>query len=142
MNTIYHDFTINVSKEKVFGAVVTPKELNNWWTLRCSGKPALHKEYNFYFAEEYNWFAIISKLKINEEIEFCMTKAMEEWMPTRFGFILSEEVPNITTVQFYHTNWKEISKEFRVASFCWADLLRQLKQYLEKGIITPFEQRN
>lgn len=142
MNTIYHDFSINTSSSKVFEAISTPEGFNNWWTLRCSGKANPNEEYNFYFGEDYNWFAKISKLKINEEIEFCMTQAMEEWMPTRFGFILSEDVPNITTVQFYHTNWKEISKEFRVASFCWADLLRQLKQYLEKGIITPFEQRN
>jgi len=142
MHTIYHDFWINVSKEKVFEAVTTSKGLNDWWTLRCSGKPGINEEYNFYFSEEYNWFARISKFKENNEIEFTMTEATEEWMPTSFGFILSEEKPNVTTVQFYHTNWKEISKEFRVASFCWADLLRQLKHYLEEGIITPFEKRN
>lgn len=142
MNTIYHDFWINVPKEKVFEAVATPMGLDNWWTLRSSGKPGLNEKYNLNFTDAYDWFAVISKFKENEAIEFTMTEAMEEWLPTRFGFILSEEIPNVTTVQFYHTNWKEVSKEFRVASFCWADLLRQLKQYLEKGIITPFEQRN
>ena len=142
MHTIFHDFWINASKEKVFEAISTPKGLNNWWTLHCSGEPGLNEEYNFYFTEEYNWFAVVSKFKENNEIEFKMTEAMEEWLPTRFGFILSEEKPNITTVQFYHTNWKDASKEFRVASFCWASLLGQLKQYLEEGIITPFEKRN
>ena len=67
---------------------------------------------------------------------------MPEWMPTRFGFKLSEVKPNVTYVQFYHENWSEISQEFRIASYCWANLLRQMKQYLEEGIITPFEQRN
>jgi len=142
MNTIYHDFWINVPKEKVFEAVATPEGLNNWWTLRCSGKPGLNEKYNLNFTDEYDWYSVISRFRENEEIEFTMTEAMEEWLSTSFGFILSEDEPNVTTVQFYHTNWKEISKEFRVASFCWADLLRQLKQYLEKGIITPFEKRN
>lgn len=142
MQTIYHDFTINVSKEKVFETVSNPEELNNWWTLRCSGKPSLDEEYNFYFAEEYNWFAKISKFTLNEEIEFKITHAMLEWMPTSFGFKLSEVKANMTYVQFYHTEWENVSQEFRIASYCWANLLRQMKQYLEEGIITPFEQRN
>ncbi|WP_136666682.1 SRPBCC domain-containing protein [Flavobacterium sp. H122] len=142
MHTIYHDLTINTSAEKIFDAVSTPYGLNDWWTKRCSGKCELGAVYNLYFADEYNWFAEIVRLIHNEEIEFKMTKAMEEWMPTSFGFILKEEKNNVTSVQFYHKGWTEISKEFRVASYCWANLLHQLKDYLEKGIITPFEERN
>ena len=142
MQTIYHDFTINVPREKVFETVSFPDKLNNWWTLRCTGKPALNEDYNFYFGEEYNWFAEVSKFDINEEIEYKMTNAMSEWIPTSFGFKLSEVKPNVTYVQFYHTGWKNISQEFRIASYCWANLLRQMKQYLEEGIITPFEKRN
>lgn len=142
MNTIYHDFWINKPIDKVFETVSFPNEINNWWTKRCSGKCELGAVYNLYFAEEYNWLAEIVKLKHNQEIEFKMTKAMEDWMPTSFGFILKEEKPNVTSVQFYHKNWTEASKEFRVASYCWANLLRQMKQYIENGIITPFEERN
>jgi len=142
MQTIYHDFIINVSRDKVFEAISTPQGLNDWWTLRCDGKPALGEKYNLYFAEEYDWFAKISKFSENAIIEFTMKEAMEEWLPTRFGFILKEENTNRTYVQFYHTNWKNVSQEFRIASYCWANLLRQLKQYLEQGIITPFEERN
>lgn len=142
MPTIYHDFIINVSSEKVFEAVSTPYGLNDWWTKKCSGKCELGAVFNLYFAEEYNWFAEIVSLKHNEAIEFKITKAMEEWQPTSFGFKLQEIKPNITSVEFYHKDWTEVSKEFKVASYCWADLLRQLKQYLEKGIITPFNERS
>lgn len=142
MYTIYHDFVVNVSKEKFFEAVATPKGLNNWWTLQCSGIPKLNEVYNLNFTDDYNWFAKISKFEDNEEIEFSMTDAMEEWMPTQFGFKLNEINSNKTEIEFYHTNWSEISKEYKVASFCWAMLLSQLKNYLENGIITPFEERN
>ncbi|ESU26540.1 hypothetical protein FLJC2902T_25110 [Flavobacterium limnosediminis JC2902] len=142
MQTIYHDLIINVTKEKVFEAISTPKGLNNWWTLRSKGTAGLDEKYNLYFGEEYDWFATISKFKENEVIEFSMTEAMEEWLPTRFGFILKEENSHRTYVQFYHADWKEATQEFRIASYCWANLLRELKQYLEKGIITPFEERN
>ena len=57
-------------------------------------------------------------------------------------FKLNEINPNKTEIEFYHTNWKAITKEYKVASFCWAMLLNQLKDYLEKGIITPFSERN
>ena len=49
MPTIYHDFTIRVSKEIVFETISLPDGLINWWTLRCSGKPALLEAYIFYF---------------------------------------------------------------------------------------------
>ncbi|MEO8515153.1 MAG: SRPBCC domain-containing protein [Flavobacterium sp.] len=142
IHTILHDFKINTSKEKVFEAVTLPNKLNNWWTLRCSGTPELGAMYNLYFAEEFNWYAEISLLKHNNQIEYSMTKAMKDWLPTYFGFILTEEKPNQTYVQFYHTNWQNTEKEYRNTSYCWANLLRQLKQYLEKGIITPFEERS
>ncbi|MCG2611541.1 SRPBCC domain-containing protein [Flavobacterium sp. SM15] len=142
MATIYHDFTINATKERVFEAISTPEGLNNWWTLRCSGNPELNEEYNLYFAEQYNWFAKISKFIINEDIEYKITHAMAEWLPTSFGFKLKEIKPNVTYVEFYHSGWENVNQEFRIASYCWANLLRQMKQYLEEGIITPFEQRN
>ena len=142
MHSILHDFQINVPKSKVFEAVSLPNKLNNWWTLRCSGKPELGAIYNLHFGDEYNWYAEISLLKNNEQIEFTMTKAMEGWLPTRFGFILTEEKPTQTYVQFYHANWQNTDKEYRITSYCWANLLRQMKKYLEKGHITPFEERN
>lgn len=142
MYTIYHNFVVNVSKEKFFEAVSTPTGLNNWWTLQCNGIPKLSEVYNLNFTDEYNWFAKISKFEDNESIEYSMLDAMEEWLPTQFGFKLNEINANKTEIEFYHTNWKEVSKEYKVASFCWAMLLNQLKNYLENGIITPFKDRN
>lgn len=142
MQTIYHDLIIDVAPAKVFDAVSTPQGFNDWWTLQCKGTPGLNEKYNLYFGDEYDWFATVSKFKENEEIEFSMTEAMEEWLPTRFGFILKRENNDHTYLQFYHTGWKEVTQEFRIASYCWANLLRQLKHYLEQGIITPFEERN
>lgn len=142
MYTIYHDFVVNVSKEKFFEAVSTPTGLNNWWTLQCSGIPKLNEVYNLNFTDEFNWFAKISQFEENKCIEFSMLDAMEEWLPTQFGFKLIEINSNKTEIEFYHTNWNEVSKEYKVASFCWAMLLNQLKNYLENGIITPFSERN
>ena len=142
METIFHNFQINAPIQNVFKAISTPAGFNDWWTLRCEGKPELNEIFNFYFGDEYNWFAEITKYEVNKEIEFKITKASEEWLPTSFGFLLQEEANDSTFVQFYHKNWTEASNEFKISTYCWGSLLRDLKNYLEKGIITPFEQRN
>lgn len=141
MHSIYHDFTINTSKEKVFNAFTNPTHLNNWWTLQSSGKPVLNSKYNLNFTEEYNWFAEVSKVEMNEKFYLTMTVSSEDWNPTTFGFDL-EETKNGTLVKFSHVNWQKRNSEFRNTSFCWAILLNGLKNYLEKGIVIPFKERN
>ncbi len=142
MNAIYHDLVIYVPKCKVFQAIATNDGMNNWWTLKCKGEFKKGEIINLNFTDEYNWYAKIEDYSKDNCIEFSMINAKEEWLPTRFGFGLKEDKPNNTTVEFYHKNWTAINKEYRVASFCWAMLLSQLKNYLENGIITPFEKRN
>lgn len=46
---------MKTSKENnVFNALTQPKHLNNWWTLKSTGKPELSEEYNLNFADKYN----------------------------------------------------------------------------------------
>lgn len=140
-HTIYHNLLIKASPKIIFDAVSQPKHLDNWWTLKSSGEPKLNSEYNLNFTDEYNWFCKVSKFKENQSIQFKMTKADEDWKPTTFGFEL-EPHENGTLVRFSHTDWEEPNDHFKVASFCWAILLNGLKNYLEKGVVIPFEKRN
>ena len=141
MFSIYHDLVIKVSKEKVFDAITNPTHLNNWWTLKSSGKPILNSEYNLNFTDEYNWFCKVSKVEKNKYFYLSMTVSSEDWQSTTFGFEL-KETQNGTLVKFSHLGWKKCNSEFRNSSFCWAILLNNLKRYLEKGDIIPFEERN
>jgi len=139
--SIYHDLTIAASKDKVFDAVSKPEHLNNWWTLKCSGKPQLGCEYNFNFTDDYNWYGKVSKCELNKVFCIEMTQSDTDWKNTTFSFEL-EEVNNGTLLKFSHENWPQKNDHFRHSSFCWALLLNGLKNYLEKGIIIPFNQRN
>lgn len=141
MFSIYHDFKINASKEKVFEAFANPIHLNNWWTLKSSGNPTLGVTYNLNFTDKYNWFAKVGKVKENEYFYLTMVEASEDWLPTTFGITL-EEVEQGTLVKFSHTGWLAQNSEYRISSFCWALLLKGLKDYVEKEIVIPFEQRN
>lgn len=138
---IYHNLLIKASPKEVFDAVSQPKHLDNWWTLKSSGKPVLNSEYNLNFTDQYNWFCKVSKLKESESFHLKMIESDKDWNPTTFGFDLQAK-ENVTYLKFSHENWPENNDHFKHSSFCWAMLLNGLKNYLEKGIIVPFETRN
>ncbi|WP_455169218.1 SRPBCC family protein [Aegicerativicinus sediminis] len=138
---IYHDLTIDVTPEKLFAAIAQPEHLINWWPKKCLGTPVLGSQYNFFFSPEYNWFGEVVKFDVNQSFHIKMTKSDVDWDPTTFGFEIREEKGK-SVLQFTHLNWKERNSHFRIASFCWAMLLKGLKDYVEKGIILPFEERS
>lgn len=140
-NTIFHDFTINASSKKVFDAVSDPEHLVNWWPDKCSGKPEAGALYNFYFTPEYDWYGTVHQLEPAQLFTIKMTDASPDWVDTEFGFKLSEK-DNQTYVEFFHSNWPQLNAHFRIASFCWAMLLKGLKDYVESGIVIPFEKRS
>ena len=138
---IYHNLLIKASIIEVFDAVSIPEHLNNWWTLKSSGKPEMGATYNLNFTDEYDWYSQVSVCKPVDSFHLKMTKSDKDWDPTTFGFDL-EEKDNGTYLKFFHVNWPENNDHLKHSSFCWAMLLNGLKNYLEKGIIIPFEERN
>ena len=138
---IYHDFTIDASLENVYKAITEPQHLVNWWPLKCEGKPQLGMKYNFFFSSEYDWYGQVVKCSPNESFHIKMTRADADWNPTTFGFDLEEKNGKVL-LHFTHLNWLENNAHFRKTSFCWAMLLKGLKDYIEKDIILPFEERS
>lgn len=139
--SIYHNLLIKVPPQKVFEGVSLPVHLDNWWTLKSDGFPEMGTSYHLYFSDEYDWYAEVSKCEPNKSLHFKMVKSDADWDPTTFAFDL-EEKENGTYLRFAHFGWKETNEHFKIASFCWAMLLNGLKNYLEKEVIVPFEERN
>lgn len=140
-NNIYHNLVVKASENDVFDAVSQPRHLDNWWTLKSSGSPILNSEYNLNFTDEYNWLCKVIKIIPNISFHLKMIDSDKDWNPTTFGFDLAPN-KNGTLVQFSHVNWPEDNHHFRHSSYCWALLLNGLKNYLEKGTVIPFEERN
>lgn len=140
MYNIFHDLVINSSPEYVFDAISDPEKLNNWWTLKCSGTPEIGEIYNLHFTPEYDWYAKVTQCERGKMFHLKMTKADEDWDPTSFEFVL-EKIDNGTWVKFAHRGWESNNDHFRRSSFCWAMLLNGLKNYVEEGIVVPFEER-
>ncbi len=140
MADILHQFRIEASSQEVFDAFSTAKRLNDWWTARAVGEPRLGNVYTFWFGPEYDWRAKVIHLVPGKEITWTMTQAMDDWMNTQVGIRLTPEGKS-TIVDFFHTGWREPNDHYRISSFCWGTLLTGLKNYVEKGIIVPFEKR-
>lgn len=138
---IYHNLLIKASSKAVFDAISLPEHLNNWWTLKSSGTPVLDSKYNLNFTDTYNWFCIVSEVKNNQSFHLKMTDSDKDWNTTTFGFDI-EAKDSETLVKFSHVNWVEANHNYKHTSFCWVMLLNGLKNYLEKGVIVPFEERN
>lgn len=141
MYTILHDLTIKASSETIYNAVSDPKHLNNWWTLKCEGCPLIGESYQLYFAPEYDWRAEVTLAQFSKHFELTLKECSEDWEPTKFGFTFKPVESQSTMVAFYHSGWEVQSHHYRRTSYCWAILLHGLKQYLEKGVIIPFDKR-
>ncbi len=138
---IHHELFIESSPEKTYMAITQPKHLINWWPLACDGKPEEGETYNFNFTDVYDWYGIVLKAEKNKSFHIKMTKSDKNWTPTSFGFDL-QELNSGVNLRFWHMGWPKLNKEFRQSSYCWALLLKSLKDYLEKNIIIPFEERS
>ncbi|MDT0552309.1 SRPBCC family protein [Urechidicola vernalis] len=139
-HSIYHDLVVDATINKVFNVISNPNELMYWWPLKCQGVPELNNTYNFYFSEEFNWFGKVVSIEKNKQFFIKMTTADSDWVDTTFGFELIKN-GNSTQLSFSHLNWSKCNTHFKTSSFCWAMLLNGLKNYVEKGIIIPFEER-
>lgn len=140
MPDILHQFKIEAPPQEVFEAFCSARGLNNWWTAQSSGEPRLDNTYTFYFDPAHDWRAKVTHVVPGKEITWTMTQAMDDWMGTQVGIRLSTAGKD-TLVDFFHEGWREPNDHFRISSFCWGTLLTGLKNYVEKGIIVPFEKR-
>ena len=138
--SIYHDLVIDASPERVFKAITDPDQLVNWWPYKCSGMARAGAEYNFYFGPEYDWYAKVIRVIPDKAFYIQMIKSDEDWNGTTFGFDLHLKQGKVQ-LQFWHKGWPQLNEHFRRSSFCWAMLLQGLKNYVENGLIIPFEKR-
>ena len=140
--SILHDVHIRADVSSVFEALTEPKHLNNWWTQKCSGTAEKGSKYNFYFSDEYDWYGDVTVCEADHSFAIKMTKADADWEGTTFGFDIKPVDERVTLLSFYHDDWEDTNHHYRRTNYCWALLLKSLRNYLEKGTIIPFGERS
>jgi uncharacterized protein YndB with AHSA1/START domain len=141
MYEILHQFPVSSTPAKVFDAFTTPAGLSAWWTFEAEGSPELDQIYRFYFGPEYDWRARVIHVVPGLQLTWQMTQAMEDWLPTQVGFQITPKASECA-VRFFHRNWPHDGDHYAITCFCWGQLLRGLKDYVETGVVVPFAKRN
>ncbi len=139
--TIFHDVYIETDTITLYHAISHPDEMVNWWPLKCRGIPKEGEMYNLNFTDAYDWYGRVTVAEENKSFHIQMTQSDEDWNHTTFGYDLSQD-DNGVWLKFSHVGWPMCNQEYRQSSFCWAMLLKGLKDYVEKGIVIPFEDRS
>ena len=141
MSSILHDFEVRAEPSKVYDVIATPEGLDQWWTLRASGAPAVGESYELWFGPGYDWRARVIEAVPGQRFALEMTGSDRDWMGTRVEFAL-EPSSHGTRVRFSHTGWPAENEHFRVSSFCWAMYLRVMRRFVELGETVPYEGRD
>ena len=140
MPDILQDFPIAASPERVFDAISSPKLLDEWWTLRSTGRPRVGTTYELDFGPDYQWKAEVTKAERGAAFELRMTSSDNDWLGTRIGFELAPSDRG-TQVRFYHRGWPSPNEHYRISCHCWAMYLRILRRHIEHGESVPYEKR-
>jgi uncharacterized protein YndB with AHSA1/START domain len=140
MADIFQIFTIKASPDKVFEGISTSKGLDNWWTKSSGVNPGVDEVYTLGFGPQYNWKAVVTKYKADQEFELQMAKADGDWLGTKVGFSLNAK-DNNTKVNFYHTGLPENNEHYKISTYWRPMYLRILKRCIEFGEQVAYEKR-
>jgi uncharacterized protein YndB with AHSA1/START domain len=140
MADILQEFPIAADPGRVYEGVSSPALLDEWWTLRSSGRPVVGATYDLDFGPAYQWRAVVTKAEPGSAFELRMTDSDADWNGTRVGFEL-EPSDYGTQVLFYHRGWPDSNAHFRISCHCWALYLRVLRRHLEHGESVPYADR-
>lgn len=140
MADIQHQVPISKPSKEVYDAFATAEGLLKWWPLECTGTPEVGAEYRLYFGAPYDWRAEVTRADRGKAFEWRFTQAMDDWIGTRVGILLIPTGEGCM-LNFYHSGWAKADGPFAHTNYCWALLLKGLKDYVEKGVVLPFEQR-
>jgi hypothetical protein len=122
---------IDPSGQKVYEALTAKQDLEAWLTPAVQGQPYLNSTFNLAFGGETVNLKV-TKLDSGLWVQWQCTGGEYEWVNTQVDFIL-ESHPEVTIVEFIHSNWQDSSRKFAEWSFNWALYLRSLKRYCESG---------
>lgn len=140
MHQILHDIRITGTSSEIYEAISTAEGLQAWWPLRATGTAEMGAEYNFYFAEQYDWYAEVIACSFGQSISWKFTKADPDWIDTVLELTIKSGTETILTLS--HSNWHQANDHFRRTSYCWATYLKLLKDYVEQGILIPHADRS
>jgi uncharacterized protein YndB with AHSA1/START domain len=139
MPEILHQLVIDKSDAKVYSALTEQSGIRRWFTRYAEARPEVGSVVRLTFAGQVTFEMRIDALDPNERVAWTCLSGHPEWEGTTIEFALSEAPGRrrSTVVHFAHRNWKDATGVLAQCSYDWAQYLRSLKLFVEKGKGTP-----
>lgn len=138
MYSINFCFDVSAGIDNVFQAISTASGLSRWWTPDVTIVPEVGSCAFINFGNRYQNTMHITECKSPRSFGWICVEGHEEWINTRFSFLLKALSQKETEVRFCQSNWKENSDFLARCSFHWGHYMISLKSYCETGVGSPF----
>ncbi len=139
MPEILHQLIIEKPGSRVYFALTEQAGVRGWFTRFAEARPEVGAVNRLTFAGQVTFEMRVDALEPNGRVAWTCLTGHPEWEGTTIEFAL-REVPGrrgMTLVQFAHRGWKSSDGVLAQCSYDWAQYLRSLKLFVEKGKGTP-----
>lgn len=139
MPEILHQLIVESSDARIYSALTEQAGIRGWFTRFAEARPEVRSVSRLTFAGQVTFEMRIDALEPNERVAWTCLRGHPEWEETTVEFRLAE-VPGkrgATLVQFAHRGWRRSDGVLAQCNYDWAQYLRSLKLFVEKGKGTP-----
>ncbi len=139
MPEILHQLVIEKPDAKVYSALTEQAGIRKWFTRFAEARPEVGSVNRLTFAGQVTFEMRVDAIQPTERVAWTCLGGHPEWEGTTIEFRLSEfpSKRGWTLVHFAHRGWKKPDGVLAQCSYDWAQYLRSLKLYVEKGKGTP-----
>jgi len=139
MPDILHRLSVETPRKKVYAAVTRQDGLRAWFTRYAMAEPTIGYVNRFGFAGEVRFEMRVDDLLPDSHVQWTCVGGHPEWENTVVTFDLEHDPirKKTTVLTFAQRGWKSTEGYFANCNYDWAQFLRSLKMYLERGKGTP-----
>lgn len=139
MSEILHQLVIEKPDARVYSALTEQAGIRGWFTRFADARPEKGASIRLMFAGQVTFEMRVDVLQPNDRVAWTCLSGHPEWEGTTIEFTL-REIPGrrgSTLLQFAHRGWQRSDGVLAQCSYDWAQYLRSLKLFVEKGKGTP-----
>ncbi len=142
MAKITNDVQTSASPEALYRAVSTAEGFAGWWcrTSTVDARPGGEAEFRFQHGQVTMRFRF-DKLEPNRLVEmpYIGGENSQPWAGTTLRFTIRPS-PAGSELLFEHDGWANEGGAFGQVQQVWANFVQSLKQYVETGTGTPYDE--
>lgn len=139
MPDIFHEITVQGTRDQVYFNLTEQEGLAEWWTTHTSAAPVVGSDASFAFNRgEVTFTMRIEDLRPPTSVRWHCIGGPPEWLGTNIEWDLEPEGEDATTIKFRHLGFRSTDGGLGMYSYQWAGYLWSLKELIENAEGHPY----